>query len=377
MRVTVFGPGFPFRGGIARTTTELVRVLTGRRHEVLFLTPRRQYPRWLYPGISDRDPDACSALPEARAVLDPFNPVSWRSAGRRAMEFGADVWILPYWTWAWSGLWRSLLRSRERPPTVAVVHNPADHDAHIWQRLAAQRVLGSCQGLFTHAQALARHLEGAYPGVPVGHHHLPSVGLPVPCDRSAARAELDLASDRRVALFLGLIRPYKGVDLLIDAAASLGADSDWLILVAGEPWGDLGERLRQQVADLGLGNRVRLELEWVPERRVPVLLSAADVIVLPYRRGSQSAVAPMALAHGVPVLSTAVGGVPEVVIHKTNGLIVPPDDPAAIAAALESLDVGRLAELAGGARRSVAELSWAGYAIALEELLERCMEKQD
>jgi glycosyltransferase involved in cell wall biosynthesis len=251
-----------------------------------------------------------------------------------------------------------------------VVHNPADHDARIWQRLAARRVLGSCQALFTHAEILARRLEDTYPGLPVGHHRLPSVGVPRVLDPVDARRELDLPAARRVALFLGLIRPYKGVDLLIDAAAALDEHSDWLILVAGEPWGDLGDRLRRQVQDLGLSDRVRLEFGWVPESRIPALMTAADVIVLPYRRGSQSAVAPMALAHGLPVLSTAVGGVPEVVIHGTNGLIVPPGDAGAIAAALESLSPERLAELAESTQQTAAGLSWSGYATALEELLD-------
>jgi len=234
--------------------------------------------------------------------------------------------------------------------------------------MAARRVLGDCQALFTHASVLARHLEEDYPKIPVGHHRLPSVGVPHEIDPVKARSELDLPADRRVALFLGLIRPYKGVDLLIDAAAALDADSDWSFVVAGEPWGDLGEQLSRQVEDLGLGNRVRLEFGWVSEGRVSTLLAASDVIVLPYRRGSQSAVAPMALAHGLPVLSTAVGGVPEVVIEGRNGVIVPPGDAGALATALESLSAERLTSLAEGARQSAAELSWTGYAIALEEL---------
>lgn len=369
MRLTVFGPGFPFRGGIARATTELVHTLEERGHEVLFLTPRRQYPRWLYPGISDRDPEACLALKCAAAVLDPLDPITWRIALRRAREHRADAWVVPYWTWAWAGLWWYLLRDKNRPATLAVVHNPVDHDAHFWQRIAARRVLGSCQALFTHARLLERELERAFPSIPTGHHRLPAAGAPVRLEQNEARSELDLPENRRVALFLGLIRPYKGVDLLLEAAAGLPTDSDWLIVVAGEPWGDLGGRLERQVESLGLGERVRLELRWIPEGEVPTLLAAADVLVLPYRHGSQSAVAPMALAQGVPVLSTAVGGVPEVVRDGINGVIVPPGEPAAITTALESLDEEWIKELSAGALRSAEELTWSSYAAAVEELL--------
>jgi glycosyltransferase involved in cell wall biosynthesis len=369
MRLTVFGPGHPFRGGIARATTELVSILDDRGHEVRFLTPRRQYPRWLYPGISDRDPLACRRLDCAEPVLDPFDPRTWRTARRRARDHDADAWVVPYWTWAWAGLWWSLLRDRGRPATVVVVHNPVDHDAHLLQRVAARWVLSSSQALFTHAKVLAAELKRAHPSIPVGHHALPAAGTPGEIGRERARDELGLPGDRRVALFLGLIRPYKGVDLLLEAAAALPENSDWLVVVAGEPWGDLGDGLERQAESLHLEQRVRFDLQWVPEGRVPTLLAAADLLVLPYRRGSQSAVAPMALAQGVPVLSTAVGGVPEIVLDGINGVIIPPGDPAAITDALQALSVERLKVLAAGAKRTAADLTWSGYADALEELL--------
>jgi glycosyltransferase involved in cell wall biosynthesis len=369
-RLTVFGPGHPFRGGIARTTTELVRALAARGHDVLFLSARRQYPRWVYPGVSDRDADACPPLEGALPVLDPFDPTGWWAARRLAVEHAADAWMLPYWTWAWAGLWWFLLATEPRPPALAVVHNPADHDAGWLQHSVAERVLGRCQGLFTHAEVLARQLEGAYPGLPVRCHRLPAVVDGATPDRAAARAELGIPDDRRVALFLGLIRPYKGVEVLLDAASRLPESSDWLVVVTGEPWGGLGERLERQAAEPGLGGRVRLDLGWVAEPRVPVLLAAADVVVLPYLRGSQSAVAPMALAHGVPVLTTAIGGVPEVVADGVNGVVVPPGDPEALADALAALDRTRIGELAAGARRSRDELTWSGYAASVEGLVE-------
>lgn len=376
MRLTVFGPSFPFRGGIARATTDLVGALMDRGHEVLFLTARRQYPHWLYPGVSDRDPDACRKIEGALSVLDPLDPTIWRRARHLAEEHRSDAWIVSYWTWVWSGLWRAMLRGRDRPPAIAVVHNPVDHDAGRWQRLVSRAVLGRCQGLFTHAEVLARELMQMYPSVPVGYHCLPASAALVLPERRLARVELDLPEERRVALFLGLIRPYKGVDVLVEAAAGLAPDSDWFVVVAGEPWGGLGGRLRREVATRGLDRRMRLDLGWIPEERMPLYLAAADVLVLPYLRGSQSAVAPLALASGLPVVTTAVGGVPEIVVDGENGLVVPAGDPGAITAALESLSRERLTALAAGAGRSAERLSWDGYAAALESLIGRTIRER-
>lgn len=370
MRLLVLGPGHPFRGGIASTTTALVRALRDRGHDVLFFAALSQYPRWLYPGGDDRDPAACPPLPGTRRCLDPFAPWSWRAARALALAAAAGAWVVPYWTWAWAGWWSFLLQGHLRPPAVAVVHNPADHQARTLQRLAARMVLCRCQGLFTHAQALAETLRRDYPWVPVSAHPLASaVSSPKPA-REAARETLGLAPGRRVALFLGLIRPYKGVDLLVEAMTRLPADSDWQLVVAGEPWGGLGDELSRRVADAELGERVRLLLGWVPEERVATLLAAADVVVLPYRSGSQSAVAPLALGHGVPVVSTEVGGLPEVVAHGRNGLLVPPGSAEALAAALQGLDRETLARLEAGARETAERLTWDAYAEALEGLID-------
>ena len=373
MRLTVFGSGHPYRGGVARTTTDLVRSLEARGHDVLFLTPRRQYPSWLFPGANDRDPDACPRLDCAEATLDPMQPMSWPGSRRRALAHEAEAWILPYWTWAWAGLWRWLLHG-QRPPALAVAHNPADHGARLIQRLAARSVLKRCDAVFTHARILEEELAAAYPGVPTSSHPLPPPEIGELPPREEARETLGLPADRRVALFLGLIRPYKGVDLLIEAMARRPQGCDWLLVVAGEPWGELGSALQRQVRDLGIEDRVRMRLGWVPEPEVPLLLAAADVVVLPYRSGSQSAVAPLALAASLPILSTRVGGLEEVVQDGINGLLVAPGSVDELAHAFEELDRPRLAALAEGAREGRTRLTWDGYAAALEGLLRRVVE---
>jgi glycosyltransferase involved in cell wall biosynthesis len=371
MRLVVLGPGHPFRGGIATTTTAAVAALRAHGHEVAFLTPRRQYPAWLFPGRGGgRDPAACPLLPGSEAVLDPLFPPAWPRARRAALRAGADAWVLPYWTWAWAGCWRYLLGG-ERPPVVAVVHNPADHDAGWAQRRAARSVLSRCDGLFTHAEALAERLRRDHLELPCAAHPLPATTAVEPIGRETARRALGLPAGGRVAVFTGLIRPYKGVDLLLEAVALLPESSDWRLVVAGEAWGGLGRELARRAAEPDLAGRVRLDLRWQSDEELRLLLSAADLVVLPYRDGSQSAMAPLVLAAGVPVLSTRVGGLPEVVEDGVNGRLVAPGSVDALADALGVLGLEQLSTLAAGARQSASRLTWDGYAAALGGLLER------
>jgi glycosyltransferase involved in cell wall biosynthesis len=368
MRLVVFGSGHPFRGGVARTTTEMVAALEKRGHDLVYLTPSRQYPAWLFPGSSDRDPGSCRRLDCAERLLQPLNPWSWPATRRRALASDAQAWIVPYWTWAWAGLWTFLLRGR-RPPAVAVVHNPADHDSGYLRRQAARTVLGHCQGLFTHATALERDLEQGFPGRPTASCPFPPISVgPLP-DRDGARSLLGLPPDHRTALVLGLIRPYKGVDLLLEAFADLPATSDWRLVVAGEPWAGLEHELLARIDRSGLDNRVRMELRWIPEIEVPRFLAAADLVVLPYRSGSQSAVAPMALAAGKPVLTTDVGGVSEAVRHGVDGWVVEPGSAEALRKALLELDRPTLDRLTRGAAEGCGRLTWNGYAESLEGLI--------
>ena len=154
-------------------------------------------------------------------------------------------------------------------------------------------------------------------------------------------------------------------------------ESDWRLVVAGEPWGGLEEQLLGRIEERNLGDRVRTELRWIPEGEVPGFLAACDLVVLPYRSGSQSAVAPIALAAGKPVLTTDVGGVAEAVRHGADGWVVEPGSAAALRQALLDLDRPVLERLARGAAHGRDRLTWDGYAAALEGLIDEAVERSN
>jgi hypothetical protein len=130
---------------------------------------------------------------------------------------------------------------------------------------------------------------------------------------AAARARHGLVGD--VLLFFGFVRRYKGLDVLIEALPSVLARRPVTLVVAGEfyePVAPLQERIRA----LGLSGHVRLLDRYVPDEEVGELVAACDAVVLPYRAATQSGVVLVAYAGGCPVISTRVGGLPEVMKLK-------------------------------------------------------------
>jgi len=367
MRIAVVGPSWPLRGGIAATTTALAAALDGRGELAAFLNPRRQYPRLLYRGTSDTDPDSCPRLAAAQRCYSVLVPWSWRRAEVRLRASAPDVVVIPVWTWVWAPFLLGVARARVAP-LVAVVHNPADHDAAPAARAALRALLARSDGALCHATSVAGQLRAQWPGHPLAVHPLPPLSAPA-ADRGAARRALGVPDGTCAVLCLGLIRPYKGVNVLLDAVASLPREAPLVLLLAGEPWGGEGARIARRLADPRLAGRVVARLAWLPEKEVPLWLAAADAAVLPYRSATGSAVAAQALGAGLPVVATRVGGLVDVVEDGVSGLLVDPGDPAALAAALLRVgDPVLRARLAEGARARAQKWTWPSYAAALSTL---------
>lgn len=366
--VALVGPSWPFRGGIARTTTALARALEARGSLDLFLVPERQYGRVLYPGPADVDHDACPRLESAEARFAVLEPWTWPRAIRRVRSSRARAVVLPYWTFAWAPFDLTLQQQIEQP-VIGIVHNPADHDAGALARVAARAVLSRCSAYLCHAQSVAAVLRERWPGKPLVVHPLPPPAVR-PADQAQARRRLEVPEDAVAFLFFGLIRPYKGLDVLLEAFSRLPSSSRAVLLIAGEPWGDLARELPAKLEREGLRDRVIPRLEWIPEDDAATWFAAADAVVLPYLTATGSAVAAQALAHERPLIGSRVGGLAEVVESDVNGLLVPPSDVTALTAALErALDVGLRERLRGGVREAARRWTWDSYAATVTGLV--------
>ncbi|MDT7855703.1 glycosyltransferase [Rubrivirga sp. S365] len=370
-RITLLGPFWPYRGGIAHFGAGLARSLAARGHDVRTVTFQRQYPDRLFPGATQFEPGpAPPGVPRAPAELDTLNVGTWTRAADRIADEGGEVAVIPYWTPLLAPMWGVVTRRlRRRGVTVlALVHNAIPHERRPGDLLLGRFALGGADGLLALSDRVAADVQRL--GVTAPVHTVPHPvydGFGAAPPRVEARQELGLPARAPVFLFFGFVRPYKGLHVLLDAWGGVvqrvpGAR----LVVAGEFYAD-ENALRAQAAPFGAS--VRFDAGYIPDSRVGLYFSAASAVVQPYVTATQSGVAQIAFHYGRPVITSDVGGLAEAVPDGEAGLVVPPDDPAALAAALvRFVEEGLGGTFEAGVRRVRDAASWGRVAEAVEHL---------
>ncbi|GAA4914276.1 glycosyltransferase family 4 protein [Streptomonospora salina] len=378
MRISLVGPAHPYKGGGARHTTELAHRLAARGHETVVETWRAQYPALLYPGRQTVPAPEGEPFPATRRDLAWNRPWGWWRAGRR-MGAAADLVVVTVLIPAQAVPYLGVLAGvGGRARTLALCHNVLPHERRPADTALMRTLLRRVGGVLAHSPEQARAACGlAGEDVPVRWAPLPPH---LPRARDADRAGEGGASGdgggesgpnggrsgglRRNLLFFGLVRHYKGVDVLLRAFAR-SAPPDVGLTVAGEFWGTAPE-LRGLAAELGIADRVDFREGYVPADELPALFAGADALVLPYRSATATQNVHLAHEHGLPVIATRAGALADAVADGKDGLLCAPDDPADLADALRRFYAPGAAErLRAAVRPADPGPLWDGYIDAL------------
>ena len=288
----------------------LCRALRERGHDVLPVSFKRQYPRWLFPGQSDRDPsEKPLEVGDARYWIDSLNPVTWLTAFWRIRRYRPDVLIIPWWTTFWAAAWSvlgALNRLFLRSPLVFICHNVLPHEARWWDPPLAKIVLrwGTC--FVAQSAEEERRLAALIPGarIAVIPHPVYDMFASERIPKEEACRRLGLPPDVPILLFFGIVREYKGLQDVLAALPVIQARLGRVILVvAGEFWEDKGPYL-EAIQRLGIDDSVVIEDRYIPNEDVPVYFSAADALMALYRRVTGSGAVRMAQGFGLPVVTT-------------------------------------------------------------------------
>ncbi|MBT2503075.1 glycosyltransferase family 4 protein [Curtobacterium sp. ISL-83] len=367
LRIAIVGPTHPFSGGIATHTTSLAHRLQAAGHDVRLLSWKAQYPSFLRSGTTRVPEDEPEVTPFAAssARLTWYNPLTWLRAGvgMRRADLVLVTGVTPYHAVPYAVM---RFAAGRRPTGVVLAHNVLPHEhGRLDERLvrAMYRQYGAVLVHSDEQAALARSIVGADAGVDVRVTRLPLADLLFDgagggaAGDAAAAAAGSGASPVTVGFF-GMVRHYKGVDQLLEAAARVPGIR---VVVRGEFWQPVDE-YRAQVSALGIEDRVEIVDGYVAMADMPALIRSFDVVALPYRTGSSTINVALAHRFGTPVLATDAGTMALDIRDGEDGLVVPADDVDALAAALERLTrPGALDRLRAGVDAGGSDRMWAAY----------------
>lgn len=363
MRIVVIGPTYPFRGGIAHYTTLLSRELR-KQNAVLFVSYKRQYPEFIFPGKSNYDPSKAPVKDTpVEYLIDPFNPLTWQAAVRRIRSFKADMVIFQWWVvfWAPSCLFlvRKLKKMDDRPEILFVCHNAVQHEPNRLKKKITKYVLAGADRLVTHSRSETEALAGLLGRgghVITGFHPTYKAFSSKRPSKETAKEKLGLNGD--VLLFFGFVRKYKGLDILLAAMPWVLREKKVTLLIVGEFWEKKTIYLKQ-IARNGLGTAVLIVDAYVPNEDMGTYFAAADLVVQPYLSASGSGICQLAYGFNRPVIATRVGSLAEVIEDWVNGRIVPPNAPRLLATAIvESLEPVILRSLTRNAEKTKEKYAW-------------------
>lgn len=335
MKVVIVSPAYPLRGGIADFTAQLYLELS-KNNEVYVFTFKRQYPKIFFPGktqLSVGDDD--NKIPTL-VEIDSINPISWFKTASKIISLGPELVIFKYWMPFFAPCYRTIAKKINKKTSaklVAVCHNVIPHEKKTGDEFLTKAFLRVMDYFVLLSEDVKKDLLRLLKdsrAVVLPHPVYSKFGDAI--NKEEAKNFLKL-KEKNYILFFGIVRYYKGLDILIEALSIVKNEIDLNLIIAGEFYDDQKKYL-ELIDKFDLKNKIILFEKFIPANEVKYYFCAADALILPYRDATQSGIMQIAVNFSKPVIAADVGGISEVIEDARNGYIVVKENPIELAAAI-------------------------------------------
>lgn len=374
LKIAILSCFYPYRGGISQFNACLLKELE-QNHTVKAFNFKRQYPDILFPGKTQYVTKEDNAVPvESEALLDTANPFSYIATAKAIREWDPDLLIMRYWmSWFAPSLGYVARHMSEKCKVISILDNVVPHEPHFFDKPFTKYFLKPQDGFVVLCNAVREDLLNLSPQakhICTPHPLYSHFGEKM--QREAAEKAVGIQKGEneqtKNILFFGLIREYKGLDLLIEAFGLL--DKSYRLIVAGEPYGSF-EKYANLIDNCPNKENIILNTNYIEDSQVSKYFSSADVCVLPYRSATQSGISSISYHFEVPMITTNVGGLKETIGDSGTGKIIEDGKPSTIAAAIENFFAGENSrareEMVENIRSEKRRLSWSTFCNKLED----------
>ncbi|HSC53026.1 MAG TPA: glycosyltransferase [Phnomibacter sp.] len=364
-KIIIIGPAHPLRpGGITTFNERLCKAFGEAGHECSIWSFSLQYPSFLFPGSSQFTDAPAPAHIKIVTAINSVNPLNWIRVGRRISKEKPDIVVVRYWIPLMGPCLGTILRcirKNKHTKIVCIADNIKPHESRPGDSLFTRYfvkpmdrfIVMSAQVL----QDLKTFTQTSATLLPHPLYDNFGEGVDTATARQALQQKfaLQIAPDKKLLLFFGLIRQYKGLDLLLEAMQYV-QDPNVLLLIGGEYYDD-PQKYEALLQHPALAGRVLLHAKFIDNDDVKYFVCASDCVVQPYRSATQSGVTPVAYHFEIPMIVTNVGGLPEMVPHQKAGIVCEPT-AASIAQAVDQYFAMGKPSFMTGLLEEKQKLSW-------------------
>lgn len=370
MRIAFITVAPPYRGGISKHSSILTEKLS-QLHQVDVINYKRQYPDFIFPGRTQFTRDKQHFTSERS--IDSINPFNWIKTGGILAKRKYDLVILRFWNPFFApalGTIAGILK-RKSPHTrlISLCDNILPHEKMPMGESFTEYFLQRMDGHLVQSSQTENELkEFLYSPDYVKRFHPLYDCFPEKMKKNTARKKLKLDA-KFVILYFGLIRQYKGFDILLKAISHLKKlRNDFQVVAAGECYED-SQKYEQIIKDENIEELITWENRFIPDEEVKLYFSAADIAALPYRSASQSGITQIAFYYDLPVIVTKVGGLPEIVPDGKVGRVILPEKPELLGDTLnQCLDEKVLQKMSSNIIEHKKQFTWDHFVQGIEKL---------
>lgn len=365
MKIAYLSTFYPFRGGIAQFNASLYRVLV-QNNEVQAFTFTRQYPISLFPGTCQyvAPTDEVDKVP-SKAILDTINPISYNRSAKKILEFKPDLLLTKYWMPFFAPSLGTVCKilKKHNVINIAILDNVIPHEKRIGDVALTQYFLKQQHGFVVMSNSVRDDLLRLRPDAvfeehphPIYNHFGPKIS------KLEARKILNLPENKKILLFFGFIRDYKGLDILLKSMKMLS--EEFHLVIAGEVYGSF-DKYNDLISRLHIKNKVSKFIKYIDDREVPKYFSAADVCVLPYKSATQSGIIGICYQYNLPVIATNTGSLREMIEPYNTGLIVNEVTYQALTSTIEKFFASSIARFEENIEQYKQKYSWENFSYSI------------
>lgn len=373
LNIVILGTAYPFRGGMAAFNERFATALQDGGNKVLIENFTLQYPSILFPGKTQYANWEAPKQLSIQSTVNSINPLNWIKIGYKLKKLKPDIVIIGYWLPFMApcfGTIAKIIRKNKHTKIIGLLHNIIPHEKRPGDKILSQYFVNQCHGFISLSKSVLTELNifnSSKPRSFCPHPLYDHFGSKI--KREDAIKTLKLDNNYNYVLFFGLIRDYKGLDLLIEAfAQEVLIKKKIKLIIAGEFYSNR-EKYISLIEQYNLSSNIILHDHFIPDPEVSLYFGAADIVAQPYKNATQSGVTQIGFHFEKPMLVTDVGGLAEIIPNEKAGYVTK-TDPVDIANKLSDFFTNKRSQaFTDGVIEEKKKYSWDRMIQTFNELL--------